>query len=264
MSKNLAVTEGPQITSQYGAYALGAGLARLHALMRMHTHTRQGTHMHARTHAQACTHRPTCNTYNFSTATVVSRTLLSVTLHYVTLHYITLRYITLHLTFFRNCSSEQTKTASWANRFQLTLESVFEMWRIHFTVSRLRLILADATLFLPAFRCNRRPIWSFLEFPAFAEIESHWCCQTRVYIQGGYLLSAIIRTAKCLSYFGFDDCGLWCEAVRSVARFLGPFNKLRKATVSFVMSVRRLEQLGSHWTDFGETWYLNSFRKNVE
>ena len=31
--------------------------------------------------------------------------------------------------------------------------------------------------------------------------------------------------------------------------FLGTFAKMRKATVSFVTSVR-LEQLGSHWKDF--------------
>jgi hypothetical protein len=42
-------TEGPQMTSQYGAYALRAGLARLYARMRMHTPTRPGTNMHART-----------------------------------------------------------------------------------------------------------------------------------------------------------------------------------------------------------------------
>ena len=38
---------------------------------------------------------------------------------------------------------------------------------------------------------------------------------------------------------------------------LGAFTKLRKATISFVMSVGpsvRMEQLGSsHWTDFDET-----------
>jgi hypothetical protein len=36
-------------------------------------------------------------------------------------------------------------------------------------------------------------------------------------------------------------------------RILGAFTKLRKATVSSVMSIRpsiRMEQLGSHWTDF--------------
>ena len=49
-------TEGPQTTSQYGAYALQAGLARLYARMHMHTPTLLGTHMHVRTHAQACTH----------------------------------------------------------------------------------------------------------------------------------------------------------------------------------------------------------------
>jgi hypothetical protein len=37
--------------------------------------------------------------------------------------------------------------------------------------------------------------------------------------------------------------------------FLGAFAKLRKATISFVMSVclsDRMEELGSHWTDFQE------------
>ena len=41
------------MTSQYGAFALRAGLARLHARMRMHTPTRPGTHMHARTPKRA-------------------------------------------------------------------------------------------------------------------------------------------------------------------------------------------------------------------
>jgi len=37
--------------------------------------------------------------------------------------------------------------------------------------------------------------------------------------------------------------------------FLGAFLKLRKSTISFVMSARfsvRMEQLGSQWTDFHE------------
>jgi hypothetical protein len=60
------------MASQYGAYALRTGLARLYAHMRMHTSTRPGTHTQARTH------RPICNTYCFSTATMVTRTRLSV------------------------------------------------------------------------------------------------------------------------------------------------------------------------------------------
>jgi hypothetical protein len=51
MSKDVVETEGPQMTSQYGAYALRAGLARLYARMRLHTLTRPVTHMHARMHA---------------------------------------------------------------------------------------------------------------------------------------------------------------------------------------------------------------------
>ena len=49
-------------------------------------------------------------------------------------------------------------------------------------------------------------------------------------------------------------------------QFLRVFAKLRKATISFVMSVClsvclsvRMEQLGSHWMDFHEIWYLSTF-----
>ena len=57
MSKNIVKTEGPQMMSQYGAYALRAGLAGLHALMRMHTPTRLGTHMRARASMHAQTNK---------------------------------------------------------------------------------------------------------------------------------------------------------------------------------------------------------------
>jgi hypothetical protein len=69
MSKNMMENEGPQMTSQYGAYALHAGLSRLHALMLMHTPTRPGTHMHVRTRMHV--HRQTSNTHCFSTATMI-------------------------------------------------------------------------------------------------------------------------------------------------------------------------------------------------
>ena len=68
--------------------------------------------------------------------------------------------------------------------------------------------------------------------------------------------------------------------------FLGVFAKLRKVTVSFFMSLclslylslclpvcqsvrpfvrppARMEQVGSHWTDFREIWYLIIFRTSV-
>ena len=48
---------------------------------------------------------------------------------------------------------------------------------------------------------------------------------------------------------------------------LRAFVKLRKATFSFVMSVRpsvRMEQLGSHWTDSDESWYLSFSWKYVD
>ena len=44
---------------------------------------------------------------------------------------------------------------------------------------------------------------------------------------------------------------------------LGAMAKLRKAAVGFAVSVR-MEQLGSHWTDFHEIWHLRIFRKYFE
>ena len=55
MSKNIVGTERPKMTSEYGAYALRAGLAGLYARIPMHTLTRPGTHMHARTRVHART-----------------------------------------------------------------------------------------------------------------------------------------------------------------------------------------------------------------
>ena len=51
------------------------------------------------------------------------------------------------------------------------------------------------------------------------------------------------------------------------AEFLGTFEKLRKTTISFVMSVHPLvsmKQLGSHWSDFHEISYLRIFQKSVQ
>ena len=52
--------------------------------------------------------------------------------------------------------------------------------------------------------------------------------------------------------------------------FLGAFEKLRKATINFDMSVCssvrpsvRMEQIGSHWTDFHKIRYLSIFRKSI-
>ena len=47
--------------------------------------------------------------------------------------------------------------------------------------------------------------------------------------------------------------------------FFGSLAKLRKATISFVASVRlsvRVKQRGSYWTDFHEIWYFSIFRKS--
>jgi len=66
-------------------------------------------------------------------------------------------------------------------------------------------------------------------------------------------------------YFLIQISQLWSSPLP----FLGAFAKLRRATMSFVMSVRpsarlsvHMEKLCSHWTDFHEIWYLK-FLKNM-
>jgi hypothetical protein len=54
-------------------------------------------------------------------------------------------------------------------------------------------------------------------------------------------------------------------------KLLGAFAEVLRATTSFVMSVYPsvylrvlMEQLGYHWTDFHEIWYMAIFRKFIK
>jgi hypothetical protein len=82
MSQNIVDTEGPQITIWRIRVACWISKA---TCTYAHAHSHATGYPHARTHArppaQACTHRPICNTYCFSTATIVSWTRLIVTLY---------------------------------------------------------------------------------------------------------------------------------------------------------------------------------------
>jgi hypothetical protein len=66
MSKNVLELEGPQITSQYGAYALHAGISKAKC-------TQAHAHAPGHKHASTLAHTQICNTYCFSTATTMIR-----------------------------------------------------------------------------------------------------------------------------------------------------------------------------------------------
>jgi len=62
-----------------------------------------------------------------------------------------------------------------------------------------------------------------------------------------------------------------CNCLTAFVTLLDAFAVLLKETVSFVISACptfrlsfSMEQLGSHWTDFHEIWYLSIFRKSVQ
>jgi hypothetical protein len=71
-----------------------------------------------------------------------------------------------------------------------------------------------------------------------------------------------LQTRQCVI-----DCNMFWSR-KNYVWFLSTFAKLRKATISFVTSVHLcvvcVEQFGSHWSDFDDTWYLCLFQKFVE
>ena len=79
-----------------------------------------------------------------------------------------------------------------------------------------------------------------------------------------WLNSVDTLTFKMFSYVHprrvtFAGCVLW-DLLASLGIFSVAFAKLRKASSCLYL---RMEQLGSHWTDFDEMSYLRVFRKFV-
>jgi hypothetical protein len=109
-----------------------------------------------------------------------------------------------------------------------------------------------------------------------------WAVFTRVYLEfhDFYSVSPEKFGSTHVNVFVPNDLFHWMEIFKVIpvnkceyiisSLFLRVFANLRKATISFVMSVSPsvrpppMEQLGSHRTDFHEIWYLNTFRKYVE
>jgi hypothetical protein len=58
----------------------------------------------------------------------------------------------------------------------------------------------------------------------------------------------------------------WAEKVRSVCVIIywAPSHNCGKRLLASSCLSVRMGQLGSHWTDFREIWYLSIFRKSVE
>jgi len=84
-------------------------------------------------------------------------------------------------------------------------------------------------------------------------------CRQYLWVRLKHMLSVILHI--------LSHAPLFFTLINTPAFILGAFAKLRKATSSFVVSVRLsvgMEKLGSHWTDFHEIWYLRFFRKSVK
>jgi hypothetical protein len=90
-----------------------------------------------------------------------------------------------------------------------------------------------------------------------------WCVSSEEVAVGGCMrrresnpATLPLHWPKTSLILGGGLCHLWARSQNS-----------EKRTVNFVMSIClsvRMEQLGSHWTDFYEIWHLKVFRKTVE
>jgi hypothetical protein len=143
------------------------------------------------------------------------------------------RYYRLHAT--DRSTSRHSHSGKWSMQRELLLpasESVMWLWRCHVTGPGRRL-----------YCWNHRPRIVELVTPSGK------------------------KKALRASYFvAFQN-----HTIQNSILSLGAFANLRKATITFVMSVClpvrpsvclyvRMEQLGSHWTDFLEIWCLRASR----
>jgi hypothetical protein len=103
-------------------------------------------------------------------------------------------------------------------------------------------------------------VWNFPRFTSYTS------CALNI------ALSASLRTASSFWEWKHIHCAC-SDAFRiSTCRFLGVFAKLWKRLLasyflSLYLSVRlsvHMKQLGSHWRDFHELWYLNIFLEAVD
>ena len=80
-------------------------------------------------------------------------------------------------------------------------------------------------------------------------------------------LSATFHHVCPLVMWFWQHTRSWYLCIFLYCCLLGTFVKLLNVTISFIMSVHPsvgVKQLGSHWMDFHENWYLSIFWKTVK
>ena len=90
-----------------------------------------------------------------------------------------------------------------------------------------------------------------------------WLLESRYKTEIFCKLSCWISCGFCRTHEYIED---WLWALANWFGFLDTFAKLRKTTISFVMSACPsvcMEKHGFHWTDFLDIWHLNIYRKSV-
>jgi len=95
--------------------------------------------------------------------------------------------------------------------------------------------------------CSAVSIWHFV-----------FCCQ--------YMTLCVLLSVHCVWMFSTVYTTNLISQKPCVV-LLGTYAKLWKVTISFVMSVHPsicMVQLGSHWTDFNEIWYLSVLWKSAK
>jgi hypothetical protein len=118
-----------------------------------------------------------------------------------------------------------------------------------------------------------------VDSPCLWNTEAEWfskCLRQRVMLYTDILVNSMQISVVHIVHMTFQESSLFpssCDWFSPLWDSLLPFKVLRafailwKETMRFVMSVCpsvRIEQLGSHWMNFHEIWYLNMYRKSLE
>ena len=123
------------------------------------------------------------------------------------------------------------------------------------------------------FVCNRSGTIKHRRLPILNLMCRSWCKHlngTNITKFKSFNFCCLSVTRRCYTLPRGQHCHIYVPSniikqpkTQSDRCFLDAFAKLRKTTISCVMSVYSslcMEQLGSNWTNFDEIWYLRTFR----
>jgi len=112
--------------------------------------------------------------------------------------------------------------------------------------------------------------WNFEEIYAIQVAQACFRHGKRAWVSDSYLcrqrIISVYSLCKLCHYFKTEiyNYAMISQTTLSLINILGPFSKLLKETISFIMIVCPHVTTWLRWTDFQEIWYLKIFQKSIQ